>query len=109
MVQKLHDFEERCVYLYTCSIEKSMNNLMEEKVNHTRNKWVFIVKSVVFFLKLNIKRFENIQSGKHKRTNRRHIFQGKHDKTVFVQGGTSSSKVGRFHGRSRGTLEESFK
>ncbi|CAF0758756.1 unnamed protein product [Brachionus calyciflorus] len=38
MVQRLHDFEENCVYEYSCDLEQSLKDQMEEKVNHTKNK-----------------------------------------------------------------------
>lgn len=37
MVARLHDFEERCFHLYSCTLEESISDLMEEKVNRTKN------------------------------------------------------------------------
>lgn len=38
MIQRLHDFEENCVYEYSCDLEESIKNQMEEKINFTKNK-----------------------------------------------------------------------
>ena len=38
MVQRLHDFEENCFYIYRCELDELNNNQLEEKVKHTSNK-----------------------------------------------------------------------
>ena len=38
MIQRLHDFEENCFYIYRCELEDLTDNQLEEKVKHTRNK-----------------------------------------------------------------------
>ncbi|RNA34634.1 transient receptor potential cation channel trpm isoform X3 [Brachionus plicatilis] len=38
MIQRLHDFEENCVYEYSCDSEQSIKNQMEEKINYTKNQ-----------------------------------------------------------------------
>ena len=38
MVQRLHDFEENCFYIYRCELDELNDNQLEEKVKHTRNK-----------------------------------------------------------------------
>ncbi len=38
MVQRLHDFEENCFYIYRCELEEFNDNQLEEKVKHTKNK-----------------------------------------------------------------------
>ena len=40
MIQRLQDFEENCVYEYSCDLEQSIRNQTEEKINHTKNKLV---------------------------------------------------------------------
>lgn len=38
MVQRVHDFEENCVYQYSCDLDRLFNDLTEEKVGYTKNR-----------------------------------------------------------------------
>ena len=38
MIQRLHDFEEDCTYHYSADLEQSLNNMMENKINQTRDR-----------------------------------------------------------------------
>ena len=40
MIQRLHDFEENCVYQYSCDVDQQKADLTDEKVGYTKNKWV---------------------------------------------------------------------